>query len=289
MKQPIQLGGIHEGAKIRLDLGIHYNDGLELVYIRKGQALWTVEDRSIPVQAGDLFFTLPWEKHGGVQQVQWGLHLDWAVIDVGEQCGELQQPPGLSFPKAQWDSLRDTLLHATLRCLPVPAEIGNLLQQVVRLYSSASERDHLKVSHLLSLLLLEIEDELQKAVPQQQNSQAGPEQRVMDWVQRAAEWIERSASLDQMAADCGLKRSRFSALVKSISGDSPIIYLNRVRIMKACDLLEQGKQSITEIAFECGFESSQYFARCFRSFLDCSPSEYRERAGQPSFWDQVSS
>ena len=62
----------------------------------------------------------------------------------------------------------------------------------------------------------------------------------------------------------GLGRTRLGQLIKERTGDSPIIYLNRVRIRKAQELLRETKQSITEIAFACGFQSSQYFARTFK-------------------------
>jgi AraC-like DNA-binding protein len=37
--------------------------------------------------------------------------------------------------------------------------------------------------------------------------------------------------------------------------------------------------SITEIAFRCGFQSSQYFAKAFRERYGLTPSEYRQHGG----------
>jgi transcriptional regulator GlxA family with amidase domain len=59
-------------------------------------------------------------------------------------------------------------------------------------------------------------------------------------------------------------------------GASPIEYLVRTRIRHARDLLQQTDLPVTEIAFECGFESADYFSRCFRNSTGLSPRAYRK-------------
>jgi len=260
---------------MRLALGQHYNDGLELVYLRKGHARWSVEGQTLSVHPGDLFFTLPWEQHGGVQRVQWGLHLEWFILNVGREPGILHQPPGMTLPSAVWNDLSHSLIHSPVRCFPVPESFGDLLAQIALMYGSNQPRDALRLPHLISLFLLELEERLPQHA--QRPAQRIPEaaKRVTQWIESVSLHPESSAPLDEMAQSCGLKRSRFSALVKAHTGDTPINYLNRLRIQKACELLEHSEDSITHIAFECGYESSQYFARMFRSFMNCTPSEYR--------------
>jgi AraC family L-rhamnose operon regulatory protein RhaS len=38
--------------------------------------------------------------------------------------------------------------------------------------------------------------------------------------------------------------------------------------------------SVTEIALACGFNTSQYFATCFRKYSGCTPNDYRQRKPQ---------
>ncbi len=275
MNIPITLAGKHEGAKIRLDLEQHYNDGLEVVYLRKGHARWAVEDQILPVQPGDLFFTLPWERHGGVERFQWGLHLEWFILNVGERPGRLQMPPGVPYSETRWSMLEDLLLRTPVRCLPVPESFGNLLAEIAGEYEAQTEQASLRLPHLISLFLLDLETLLQGDAPQNPPRIPEADKRVRQWIEAVSRHPESTAPLDEMAESCGLKRSRFSALVKSATGDTPINFLNRLRIQKACNLLEHTEESITHIAFECGYESSQYFARMFRSYMNCSPGDYR--------------
>ena len=56
-------------------------------------------------------------------------------------------------------------------------------------------------------------------------------------------------------------------------------YLNALRVEKACALLKKDEErSVTDIALECGFATSQYFATVFRRHCRCTPREYRRAA-----------
>jgi AraC-like DNA-binding protein len=62
---------------------------------------------------------------------------------------------------------------------------------------------------------------------------------------------------------------------------SPRAYLIRTRILAACDLLANAKQSVTEVALEVGFYDHSDFSRQFRRIIGQSPTDYRrQKAGQ---------
>ena len=50
---------------------------------------------------------------------------------------------------------------------------------------------------------------------------------------------------------------------------------NMLKIQKACDLLHDTTKNSTEIALDCGFNSTMYFCKTFKSILGMTPSEYR--------------
>jgi len=51
--------------------------------------------------------------------------------------------------------------------------------------------------------------------------------------------------------------------------------------MKALELLETTKNSITEIAFDCGFQDSNYFPRQFKKVINTTPSEFQKKFNRP--------
>jgi len=60
-------------------------------------------------------------------------------------------------------------------------------------------------------------------------------------------------------------------------GMPPSRYIQQIRIAHATSLLESTQRSITEIAFDCGFEDSNYFSRQFQSVMKLSPRAYRKQ------------
>lgn len=85
-------------------------------------------------------------------------------------------------------------------------------------------------------------------------------------------------TLATMASTVGLKRTQFAAYFKHHTGDTPIRYLNRLRVERARKLLLGTHRPITDIAFDCGFSSCQYFASVFLEFTGLSASAYRSRS-----------
>jgi AraC-like DNA-binding protein len=84
--------------------------------------------------------------------------------------------------------------------------------------------------------------------------------------------------LGELARIARMSESSLLRAFRRATGTSPIDYLIRLRVHRACERLEGGDQSVTEIAFEQGFRDSNYFARQFRRITGMTPSQYRLRS-----------
>jgi AraC family transcriptional regulator len=71
-------------------------------------------------------------------------------------------------------------------------------------------------------------------------------------------------------------------MFKQSLGVPPRVYLTRLRVEKACELLEQTTLSVTEIALEVGYSSNQVLARVFLKHMRMSPSDYRRAVRDPA-------
>ncbi len=78
-----------------------------------------------------------------------------------------------------------------------------------------------------------------------------------------------------LAREAGLSTRSLLRHFKSATGISPRQYLLRIRIARACRRLRETPDSITDIAFDLGFNDSNYFSRQFRSQTGMSPRQYR--------------
>lgn len=86
---------------------------------------------------------------------------------------------------------------------------------------------------------------------------------------------ERPVRLEELARMANLSISHFSAVFRKELGFSPLDYLIRTRIRRACQLLDTSGDSLKQIAEAVGFADPLYFSRVFRAVHGVSPSQYR--------------
>ena len=87
-------------------------------------------------------------------------------------------------------------------------------------------------------------------------------------------------TIDDLANQAARSSGHFSKIFKSVTGMTPMDYLSMIRIQKARNLLIHSMKSITEIAMECGFNTSSYFSSCFLEKYKTTPSAYRQNFQQ---------
>lgn len=93
--------------------------------------------------------------------------------------------------------------------------------------------------------------------------------------------LSEDIRIDELAAEARLSLSHFARMFKQTVGVPPRGYLTRLRLERACELLEMSDLSITEIAHEVGYSSNQVFARVFLRHRNMSPSDYRRAFRDP--------
>lgn len=83
-----------------------------------------------------------------------------------------------------------------------------------------------------------------------------------------------SGKVKQWAKDTCLSERRFRQVFKSITGTSPIQYYNTIRLQLACELLQKGSLSISDIADKLGYSSQYHFSKAFSRELGSPPSKF---------------
>jgi AraC family transcriptional regulator len=88
-------------------------------------------------------------------------------------------------------------------------------------------------------------------------------------------------SMDLLASQVGLSRSRFYDLFQLCTGFSPRTYLDLLCIEAAIARLSSGRGKIAELSAELGFSAQSNFTRFFLNRVGVPPSEYRRAAARP--------
>lgn len=93
--------------------------------------------------------------------------------------------------------------------------------------------------------------------------------------------LSEDITLDELAAEARLSPFHFARMFKQSVGVPPRVYLTRLRVERASELLEKTDFTVTEIAQEVGYSSNQVLARVFLKHRHMSPSDYRRTVRHP--------
>lgn len=86
---------------------------------------------------------------------------------------------------------------------------------------------------------------------------------------------DKPISLETLANTVQKSPKHLGYFFKTMTGKTPIEYLNEYRIEKAVRKLRLTDSSITDIAFSCGFSDLSYFIKTFKKIKGVSPGKYR--------------
>lgn len=81
-------------------------------------------------------------------------------------------------------------------------------------------------------------------------------------------------STEQFAREMNMSRSNLHLKLKAITGKSAIDFIHKIRFNRACQLLKEGKYTVSEISFMVGYNTPSYFAARFKKYIGCLPTEY---------------
>lgn len=88
--------------------------------------------------------------------------------------------------------------------------------------------------------------------------------------------FRKEISLEGLALLVNMHEASLSRFIKKKTGKTFIDCLNEIRIGQASRLIIDTTQSISEIAYSCGFNNISYFNRVFKKQKSCTPKEFRE-------------
>ncbi|MGQ3089213.1 helix-turn-helix domain-containing protein [Flavobacterium sp.] len=81
-------------------------------------------------------------------------------------------------------------------------------------------------------------------------------------------------SVNELSSDMAVSRSQLHRKLAALTGFSTTNFIRMVRLEKAKDLLLANDGNISEIAYQCGFNSQSYFTKAFTEHFGKSPSQF---------------
>jgi AraC family transcriptional regulator len=84
-----------------------------------------------------------------------------------------------------------------------------------------------------------------------------------------------------LAGLAGISAFHFHRIFRALTGETMLSFVQRRRLLRAIELINEGRFTLTEIAMEAGFDSGSSLSRAFRKYLGCSPTEYCKQHSSP--------
>lgn len=256
--------------------GLHSHQFSEIVIITSGRGIHVTGKESYPLSAGDVFVI------GGSRQHDYHSTERLCLVNVLFQPDKLDLRhydlptlPGyhaLFVLEPAWR--RRHQFKSRLR-LP-PHELAVLMSLVDKLEAELSARKK-GFGFVAAAWFMQIVGHLSRCFAQTKNSDARAVLRIGQAISHLESNYREHVDLDQLAGIARMSKRNFTRNFQSAMGTSPISHLLQLRVNQAAEKLRNSNQSVTEIAFQVGFEDSNYFARQFKKLQGVSPRQYRKQ------------
>ena len=89
---------------------------------------------------------------------------------------------------------------------------------------------------------------------------------------------EKPWTVESLADQCCMSRSKFATLFQSIVHETPLAYLQQHRLRLAVQLLKTSQLNIQQIANKVGYSSETAFSQAFKRQFEQSPKHYRQQS-----------
>jgi len=101
-------------------------------------------------------------------------------------------------------------------------------------------------------------------------------------IQKALEYTETNISnpdfsVEELSRELGMSRVHLYKKLSSLTGKTPIEFIRVIRLKRAAQLLEESQLTVSEIAYEVGFNNPKYFRKYFKDEFNVLPSQYGSR------------
>lgn len=249
------------------------HEDIEIKCFYEGTATLLIESQTVSVKAGDVVVINPYEFH--------------ATVDTGEEKGKyhlfmlpldyFSGEPALDLHKLFFgEGKKFSTLYSGNR------QLYDLLMQAAEEFRQKEAPCDLMIKSLLMTFFALL---LRHGVTQAEHSAPEKSELRLYSVIEPALWCikneyRRPLSVEELAKKCNVSKHYFCRVFKAVTKKSPMEYLRLFRLRVANALLSNTDGSVAEISVSCGFESPNYFSRCYKACYGESPRRSRCASGE---------
>lgn len=279
LPQVLSVGGWDAVRTQDWGLKEHCNEGVKIAYLARGSMVLKVDGQRHELTEGQMFVVRPWQLHQFGDPFVSASQIIWVLFDVGVRRPheDWLWPDWMAWPERDTERLTRLLSRNEQHVLTASRDVMRSFHDIAEIVAGHDVAgDETRLRLLISMMLLQFMKQLESQAPVLDEDLASSKRTVQIFLNRLPHALDENWTLENMAAECSLSRTQFSQHCQALTNMTPVRYLQMVRLEAAKKWLsEKADASVTEIALECGFSSSQYFATCYKRRFGFSPQETR--------------
>ena len=273
-------------AKEPQDWGLdwHRNEGIEIHFLESGSMPYAQDNKNTILEPNHLTITRPWEAHKVGRPVIGMGKFYWVIIDLGirRPHQDWVWPDWIMLTKSDLNRLTKILRQndqwlwkGNARIRECFQKIGSTVDEDVK--GSNASKIRLLINELL-LLILEVMDSKNMVFNEALTDSSRSVKLFLNELEKN---LSDAWTIERMAESAGVGLTRFTYHCRQLTNTTPMRYLAMKRLELAKTLLiENPDLSVAEVAYSCGFATSQYFSTVFKKQEKCTPLEYKSRTLQ---------
>lgn len=252
-------------------VALHWQNSVELVFVKKGMGTVQVGLESMTAMAGDIFVFAPGVFHGLGQIPGETMEYENIIYEVdllggsGDLCYRRYLLP--------LQSGRLSLPHRLTQGHPCYCAVLECLRRLETVNRDRVLGYELQIKGLL-LCLLSVLVAQSDGLPPSENADTRRLKTVLQYV--TAHFAD-NLPVAEVAAVCQCSPSHFMRWFKQMTGQRFTEYLNIYRLNAAAEALRTTDDTVLTVAERCGFKNLSYFNRAFKASFGLTPREYRLR------------
>ena len=253
---------------------VHWHEEMELIVVKKGRGIVTLDRESRVLEAGQAVIVLPGQLHS-IRQCQQErmeyeniiFRLEMLLPKEGDICG-----PGFLEPYRDGKLLYPAWIDGSA---PYHQEMAACIRRLDELSERRPEGYPLAVKGWLFQFFFLLFSGAEPTVAEEGSVKA------LDKVKQILLRIEsdygKPLSIEEMAGFSGFSSSHFMKFFKKHMGVPFVCYLNDYRLTMAARALAETQEDVLTVALDAGFPNVSYFNRLFKRKFQMTPLEYRKR------------
>lgn len=248
------------------EMALHWHVEFELIRVLKGVLQITIDERTFRVSAGSFIFIPAGSLHSGTPL---GCEYDCLVFDMNVLMNK--NDDCCKFVRKITD--REVSFNYVYT-----GTYNDIHQIVWHMFDSISSKKPgyqlIVLGSLYQLIGTIFSENYYNPTP----DKPPRDHRRIVQLKQALEFIESSynkpISLQEMADSVQMSPKYFCRFFQEMTHRSPVDYLNYYRIERACYQLLTTNDTITEVAYNSGFNDLSYFIKTFKKYKGTTPKQY---------------